>query len=54
MSSLPREARDGFMRAWLNILHERHPEVQWVEARALQSSDCQREGEDDLAKQLDG
>jgi len=29
-SSLPREARDGLMRAWLEILRERHPGVAWV------------------------
>jgi hypothetical protein len=27
---LPREARHGLMRAWLEILNERHPEVTWV------------------------
>jgi hypothetical protein len=30
MSRLPREARDGLMRVWLEILKERHPEVTWV------------------------
>jgi hypothetical protein len=30
MSRLPREAREGLMRAWLEILKERHPEVTWV------------------------
>jgi hypothetical protein len=32
MSHLPREARDGLMRAWLEILRERHPHVSWVPA----------------------
>ncbi len=27
---LPKEAREGLMRAWLEILRERHPGVQWV------------------------
>jgi hypothetical protein len=27
---IPREAREGIMRAWLEILHERHPGVHWV------------------------
>ena len=27
---LPREARNGVMRAWLEILKERHPDVTWV------------------------
>ena len=30
MSRIPREARDGLMRAWLEILRERHPGVSWV------------------------
>jgi hypothetical protein len=29
---LPREAREGLMRAWLDILRERHPGVEWVAA----------------------
>jgi hypothetical protein len=30
MSSLPREARDGLMRAWLKVLTDRHPEYTWT------------------------
>lgn len=30
MKPLPREARDGIMRAWLEILREKHPGVTWV------------------------
>jgi hypothetical protein len=30
MSRLPREARDGLMRAWLEILRERHSGITWV------------------------
>ncbi len=30
MSRLPREAREGLMRAWLEILREQHPDVTWV------------------------
>jgi hypothetical protein len=30
VSRLPREARDGLMRAWLEILREQHPDVTWV------------------------
>jgi hypothetical protein len=30
VSRIPIEARDGLMRAWLEILRERHPEVGWV------------------------
>jgi hypothetical protein len=28
--SLPTEARDGLTRAWLEVLHQRHPHVTWV------------------------
>jgi len=34
MNRLPREARDGLMRAWLDILKERHPEVSWIAGSA--------------------
>ncbi len=27
---IPTEARQGLLRAWLEILKERHPEVTWV------------------------
>jgi hypothetical protein len=27
---MTREARDGLMRAWLEILREKHPDVTWV------------------------
>jgi hypothetical protein len=30
VSRLPHEALDGVMRAWLEILHQRHPEVTWM------------------------
>ena len=30
MAHLPREAREGLMRAWLEILRERHPGVTWL------------------------
>jgi hypothetical protein len=30
MSTLPLEAREGLMRAWLKVLHDRHPQVTWV------------------------
>jgi hypothetical protein len=37
MSQIPREARDGLMRAWLAILKDRHPDVTWIaqEAKAV-------------------
>jgi len=30
MAAIPREARDGLMRVWLEILRERHPGVTWL------------------------
>jgi hypothetical protein len=30
VSRIPREARDGLMRAWLEILREQHPGTTWV------------------------
>lgn len=30
MRTIPREARDGIMRAWLEILRERHLDVTWL------------------------
>ena len=32
--SLPREAREGLSRVWLEILREKHPGVSWVLASA--------------------
>jgi hypothetical protein len=31
-TGLPRQAREGLMRAWLEILRVRHPEVTWIAA----------------------
>jgi hypothetical protein len=30
VSRIPREARDGLMRVWLEILRERHPGTSWI------------------------
>lgn len=30
MTRITREAREGLMRAWLEILREKHPGVTWV------------------------
>jgi hypothetical protein len=32
VSRLPREARNGLMRAWLEILSDRHPGTTWMPA----------------------
>jgi hypothetical protein len=39
MSRLPREARDGLMRAWLEILREQHPDVTWLPLEDASSMD---------------
>jgi hypothetical protein len=36
---IPREAREGLMRAWLEILRQRHPNVTWVPVRAEHQSE---------------
>jgi hypothetical protein len=38
MTLIPREARDGLMRAWLEILRERHPGVAWIPTSDERSS----------------
>jgi hypothetical protein len=43
MARIPREARDGLMRAWLAILSERHPEMTWVPV--TREDDRELEGE---------
>ena len=43
MSRIPREARDGLMRAWLEILRDRHPGVAWVESRQESAHDAPRD-----------
>ena len=32
LSRIPKEARDGLMRAWIAILEERHPGTKWIDA----------------------
>jgi len=34
VSTLPREAREGLMRAWLELLKDHHPGVNWISASA--------------------
>jgi hypothetical protein len=35
VAHLPREAREGLMRAWLEILRDRHPRATWVPAEQV-------------------
>src|SRR5690349_18870949 len=37
LNGLPRAAREGAMRVWLDILSQRHPGVSWIPADADQS-----------------
>lgn len=30
MAAIPGEAREGLMRAWLELLRTRHPGVSWI------------------------
>ncbi len=40
---IPRQAREGLMRAWLEILHERHPGVTWIAVEAIERNEEQGE-----------
>jgi len=40
MTAIPREAREGLMRAWLDILRQRHPELTWI---AMEKVEQERE-----------
>jgi hypothetical protein len=39
MSQIPREARDGLMRVWLEILRERHPGTSWIVEKSASEDD---------------
>jgi hypothetical protein len=39
VTALPREARDGLMRAWLELLRERHPGVNWIRVDTARPND---------------
>jgi hypothetical protein len=47
VSRIPREAREGLLRAWLEILRERHPGVTWLPLEDGSVNDD--EGTDDAA-----
>jgi hypothetical protein len=50
MSRLPREAREGLMRAWLEILHERHPQTSWVVAETAREDDSPTNAQNETAE----
>jgi hypothetical protein len=46
---VPREAHDGLMRAWLEILRERHPDVTWVTVERVDPLEDEMESMDATA-----
>jgi hypothetical protein len=50
MSRLPREARDGLMRAWLEILRERHPGTSWIAEETPRAEDPQTQAQKETAE----
>jgi hypothetical protein len=50
MSRLPREARAGLMRAWLEILRERHPGTSWVVAETTREDDSPTDSQNERAE----
>jgi hypothetical protein len=49
VSHLQREARDGLMRAWLEILRERHPGTNWIVDDSPQEDDAPTHAQDETA-----
>jgi hypothetical protein len=47
VTPIPREAREGLMRAWLSVLADRHPEVLWVPATQEPPEEPRAGGEDE-------
>jgi hypothetical protein len=50
MSRLPREARDGLMRAWLEILRERHAGTSWIVAQPPREDDSPTDAQNETAE----
>lgn len=50
MNTLPPEAREGLIRAWLKVLSDRHPEVTWVPVsdQPVANGIDRRSGSDDV------
>jgi hypothetical protein len=43
-TGLPRQAREGLIRAWLEILRQRHPAVVWVVCDQVSDEERNSEG----------
>ena len=46
---LPQAAREGLMRAWLEVLRQRHPHVSWIPAAAPTIITDESDPENELA-----
>ena len=54
MTGLPREARDGLMRAWLEILREQHPDVTWLPLEDASLMDDENTNSASVSQEADG
>jgi hypothetical protein len=50
VSRLPREAREGLMRAWLEILRERHPGTSWIIEKSPSEDDSPTEAQNETGQ----
>jgi hypothetical protein len=54
VSRIPREARDGLMRAWLEILREQHPDVTWLPLEDASPKDDENTGSAPVSQEAEG
>jgi hypothetical protein len=52
VTRLPREARDGIMRAWLEILRERHPGTSWIAGESPCEDDPPTKAKEESAEMI--
>jgi hypothetical protein len=52
MTLIPREAREGLMRVWLEILHERHPGTSWIVEESTREDDPSKSANDETFEPL--
>jgi hypothetical protein len=52
VSRIPREAREGLMRAWLEILRERHPGTSWIVEENASEDDTQADAQSETSELL--
>jgi hypothetical protein len=51
VTALPREARDGLMRAWLKVLSDRHPHITWLPEHASRGTLNERKEDEAIVSQ---